>query len=192
MLVALVLKRYLTLRSPRRIKPSSSTSPHLPCLYPLSSSLITRGKFYFPKHFAPAFFLMFLLEDFPELLCDSSHSLLSSSGEGNTGLYIYTCMISSVVVLNRHQEIREEWSQLGLKTRIGSYCYIIYVSCKPYWCFYNASRITFRLRLFLSRLFFIQDVFVPTRTDLTSTYLWFAETHVANFYSGNWVQWIVN
>lgn len=96
---------------------------------------------------------MFLLEDFPELLCDSSHSLLSSSGEGNTGLYIYTCMISSVVVLNRHQEIREEWSQLGLKTRIGSYCYIMYVSCKPYWCFYNASRITFRLRLFLSRLF---------------------------------------
>lgn len=129
MLVALVLKRYLTLRSPRWIKPSSSTSPHLPCLYPLSSSLITRGKFYFPKHFAPAFFLMFLLEDFPELLCDSSHSLLSSSGEGNTGLYIYTCMISSVVVLNRHQEIREEWSQLGLKTRIGSYCYIMYVLC---------------------------------------------------------------
>lgn len=72
---------------------------------------------------------MFLLEDFPELLCDSSHSLLSSSGEDNTGLYIYTCMISSVVVLNRHQEIREEWSQLGLKTRIGSYCYIMYVLC---------------------------------------------------------------
>lgn len=169
MLVAFVLKRYLTLRSPRWIKPSSSTSPHLPCLYPLSSSLITRGKFYFPKHFTPAFFLCF-------------YSLLSSSGEGNTGLYIYTCMISSVVVLNRHQEIREEWSQLGLKTRIGSYCYIMYVPCKPYWCFYNASRITFRLRLFLSRLFFIQDVFVPTRTDLTSTYLWFAETRCQHLF----------
>ena len=163
MLVALVLKRYLMLRSPCWIKPSSSTSLHLPCLYPLSSSLITRGKFYFPKHFTPTFFLCFYLKTSQNCFV-ILHTLFCHHQAKATRVYIYMCMISSVIVLNRHQEIHEEWSQLGLKTQIGSYCYIIYMSCKPFWCFYNASRITFRLRLFLLRLLFIQDVFVPTKT----------------------------
>lgn len=125
---------------------------------------------------------MFLLEDFPELLCDSSHSLLSSSGEGNTGLHIYTCMISSVVVLNRHQEIREEWSQLGLKTRIGSYCYIMYVLCNHIDVFTMQVVSRSDYVSFFRDCFLIQDVFVPTRTDLTSTYLWFAETRCQHLF----------
>ena len=74
--------------------------------------------------------------------------------------------LSCSVAVN--SDVRWAW-----KTQISSYCSVIYVSCKPYWYFYNASHITFIIHLFHLRLLFIHiHISVVCRNTLCQHLFW--------------------